>query len=94
MTLQVTLTSSHNIVGLSFTLRQKVYICIYTHFDISKIYKNKKAVQLLPWVWINKTNGVNEWWDKESYLYWIFSFGPDYFFTKYIDIDGLAMLVI
>ena len=65
-----------------FNLRQKVCICIYTHFDINKIYKSKKAGQLLLWIWINKTKWVNEWWDKESYLYWIFSVGPDYFFTK------------
>ena len=44
MTLQIiTLTSSYNVVGL-FNLRQKVYIsCTYTHFDINKIYKSKKA---------------------------------------------------
>ena len=65
-----------------FNLRQKSCICTYTHFDINKIYKSKKAGQLLLWIWINKTKWVNEWWDKESYLYWIFSVGPDYFFTK------------
>ena len=46
MTLQTTLTSSYNIVDLS-NLRQKVYICIYANSDINKIYKNKKAGQLL-----------------------------------------------
>ena len=25
---------------------------------------------------------MNEWFDKESYLYWIFSVGSDSFFTK------------
>ena len=42
------------------TLRQKVYICLYTHFDISKIYKSKKAGELLLWIWINKTKWLNE----------------------------------
>ena len=45
MTLQTTLTSSYKIVGL-FNLKQKVYICIYAHIDINKIYKSKKAGQL------------------------------------------------
>ena len=65
---------------------QKAYIykvCIYTYFDISKMYKSKKAGQLLISIWINKTKWVDEWADKESYLYWIFSVGPDYCFTKY-----------
>ena len=39
----------------------------------------KKVGQLLLWIWIKK---LNEWWDKESYHYWIFCIGPDYFFTK------------
>ena len=42
----------------------------------------EKAGQLLVWIWINKTEWVNEWWDKESYLYGIFSVGLDYFYTK------------
>ena len=46
MTLQITLTSSYNIVSL-FEFKAKVYICIYAHFDINKIYKSKKAGQLL-----------------------------------------------
>ena len=25
---------------------------------------------------------MNEWCDKEFYLYWVFSVGPDYFFAK------------
>ena len=78
-----------------FNLRQKVYICIYTHFDINKIYKSKKAGQLLlnlnNEISINKTKCVNKWCDRESYLYWIFSVGPDYILLK-IDILGLAML--
>ena len=44
--------------------------------------KSKKAGQLVLWIWINKTKWENEWCDKEFYLYWIFSVGPDYFFTK------------
>ena len=65
-----------------FNLRQKVYICIYKHFDINKIHKSKKAGQLLLWIWINRTKWVNEWFDKEPYLYWIFSVGSDSVFTK------------
>ena len=30
-----------------FNLRQKVYICIYAHIDIIKIFKSRKAGQLL-----------------------------------------------
>ena len=30
-----------------FNLRQKVYIFIYLHIDINKIYKSKEAGQLL-----------------------------------------------
>ena len=40
MTLQITLTSSNNTI---FNLSQKVYICIYTQFGISKIYKSLKS---------------------------------------------------
>ena len=55
MTLQITLRSSYNIVATIFDLRQKVYICIYTHFDVSKIYeglKNWSAISLN----VNKQN--------------------------------------
>ena len=79
-----------------FNLRQKVYICIYTYFDINKIYKSKKAGQLLlnlnNKISINKTKWVNEGCDRESYLYWVFSVGPNYFLLT-IDILGLAMLI-
>ena len=64
-------------------LRQKVYICIYAYTDINKICKSKKTCQLLLWIWIKKTKWVNEGCDKESYHYWIFSIGPDNFFTKH-----------
>ena len=56
--------------------RQK-YTYAYTHIDISKIYKSKKAGQLLLPIWINKTKWVNEWCDKESYLKWFFSVVSD-----------------
>ena len=65
-----------------FNSRQKVYIwCIYTHFDINKIYESKKAGHiLLLLIWISKTEWMSD--VTESYLYWVFSVGPDYFFTK------------
>ena len=47
-----------------FELRQKVYIRVYAHTDITKIYKSKIAGQLLLWVWINKTKWVNEWCER------------------------------
>ena len=47
MTLQFTLTSSYITLSAFSNLRQKVYISIYTHFDINNIYKSKKAGQLL-----------------------------------------------
>ena len=60
---------------------QKVYIRIYTHFDINKTYKKKKAGHiLLLLIWINKTKWMSD--VKESYLYWVFNIGPDYLFTK------------
>ena len=43
-----------------FNLRQKVYICIYTYFDINEIYKSKKADHLLLWIWINKTKWMSD----------------------------------
>ena len=64
-----------------FNSRQKVFISTYTHFDINEIYKSK-AGQLLLWIWIIKTKWVNEWCNKESYLYWIYSVAHDSFFTK------------
>ena len=27
----------------------------------------KKAVQLLLWIWINKTNWVNDWWESPTF---------------------------
>ena len=44
--LQTTLISYIALLAF-FNLRQKVYICIYAYIDINKIYKNKKAGQLL-----------------------------------------------
>ena len=79
-----------------FNLTPKVYICIYTYFDINKIYKGKKAGQLLlnlnNKISINQTKWVNEGCDRESYLYWIFCVGPNYFLLEK-DILGLAMLI-
>ena len=41
VTLQITLTSSYDMLAF-FNLRQKVYRCIYTHFDIRKFYETLK----------------------------------------------------
>ena len=61
-----------------FNLMQKVYICIYKHFDINKIYKSKKpGHMLLLSIWINKTKWMSN--GTEPYLYWVFSVGLDYF---------------
>ena len=71
----------YNIVDL-FWFKAKCIHMLYIHFYINKIYKIKKAALLLLWIWINKTKSMNKWCDKECYLHWIFSVGPDYFFTK------------
>ena len=68
-----------------FNLRQKVYICIYAHIDINKIYKSKKAGQLLLWIWINKTKWLNESMTDVTKSPTSTEFSVlvlDYFFTK------------
>ena len=95
MTLQITLTSSYNIIG-SFNLRQKVFICICTHSDINKIYKNElllyTTIQRLLWILINKTEWVNEWLTKSPNSTEFSVLVLINFLVKK-DILGLAMLI-
>ena len=67
-----------------FNLRQKVYRCIYTHFDVSKIYKSLKS-----WSAITlNLNKKTKWWVNgamgqrvlplPNFQHWSY----DYFFTK------------
>ena len=74
-----------------FNLRDKVYRCIYTHFDINKIYKSKKAGQLLLWIWINKTKWMSD--VTKSPTSTEFSVLVLITFLLKIDILGLAMLI-
>ena len=46
MTLLITLTFHITLLAF-FNLRQKVYICIYTHFDITKIHKKAGLKKLV-----------------------------------------------
>ena len=41
------ITHLHDSAHFTITLRQKVYVRVYAHIDINKIYKSKKAGQLL-----------------------------------------------
>ena len=92
VTLQTNLTSSYSHMTLAiFNLRQKVHRCIYTHFDVSKIYKSLKSWSAISLNLNKKLNEWMEWWNKESYLYWIFSIGPMITFLLKIDILGLAI---
>ena len=74
------------------SLRQKVYICICTHFDISKIYESKETGQLLLWIWKTK---LNEWINDgtRSLTSTEFSVLVLITFLLNIDILGLAMLI-
>ena len=76
-----------------FNLRQKVCRCIYTHFDISKIYRSLKSYSAITLNLNKKTKWVMVWWDNKSYLHWLFSVGPMIFFLLKINIIGLAMLI-
>ena len=49
--------SNINLLGF-FNLTPKVYVCIYTYFDINKIYKSQKAGQLL--LNLNKKIPINK----------------------------------
>ena len=95
MTLQIALTSSYSHMTFLaiFILKQKVHRCICTHFDVNKIYTSLESWWAIT-LNLNKKklNEWMEWWDKESYLYWIFSIGPKISFLLKIDILGLAIL--
>ena len=66
-----------------FNLRQKVYRCIYTHFDVSKIYKSLKSWSAITLNLNKKTKWVNGVMGQRvlpllNFQYWSY----DYFFTK------------
>ena len=66
-----------------FNLRQKVYRCIYTHFDVSKIYKSLKSWSAITLNLNKKTKWVNGVMGQRvlpllSFQYWSY----DYFFSK------------
>ena len=66
-----------------FNLRQKVYRCIYTHFDVSKIYKSLKSWSAISLNLNKKTKWVNGVMEQRvlpllCFQYWSY----DYVFTK------------
>ena len=66
-----------------FNLRQKVYRCIYTHFDVSKIYKSLKSWSAITLNLNEKTKWVNGVIGQRVLPLLIFQYWSyDYFFTK------------
>ena len=78
-----------------FNLRQKVYRCIYTHFDVSKSYKSLKTWSAISLNLNKKTkwvNGVMGQWVLPLLNFQCWSYVIITFLLK-IDILGLAMLI-
>ena len=88
MTLQImTLTSSYNIVSHSV----KKLVSYSISFSKHQLQNPMDLFVTIP-LNLNKQNEVNEWCDKETYIYWIFSVVLITFSIK-IDIVGLTMLI-
>ena len=76
-----------------FNLRQKeVYRCIYTHFDVSKIYKSLKSWSAITLNLNKKAKWVNGVMAQRVLPLMNFSIGPMIPFLLKIDILGLVVL--